>query len=152
MKLPKTFGKIIYLIGYPIIYKKIRGSLRAYVVILVGNKILLTKNWLGLHRDWRLPGGGVNPGEDPLNAVVREVSEEVGIAIDPTCLTMVTKQPHRSKHGYYYHIYTTTLKNQPSLNVCTDEIVKAEFVDYKQLKHHSLSELIVTAQEELGWS
>lgn len=29
------------------------------------------------------PGGGIEPGEFPLEAVVREVEEEVGIKIDP---------------------------------------------------------------------
>lgn len=29
------------------------------------------------------PGGGIEPGEEPLIAAVREVEEEVGISIDP---------------------------------------------------------------------
>jgi 8-oxo-dGTP pyrophosphatase MutT (NUDIX family) len=32
---------------------------------------------------WELPGGGINPGETYLDAAVREIGEETGLAIDP---------------------------------------------------------------------
>ncbi|WP_375281740.1 NUDIX hydrolase [Pseudooctadecabacter sp.] len=32
---------------------------------------------------WDLPGGGLDPGETPREAVLREVSEEIGLRIDP---------------------------------------------------------------------
>jgi len=55
--------------------------LAAYAVIVRGDRILLsrlservTKNEL-----WTLPGGGVDHGEDPRTAVVREVYEETGL-------------------------------------------------------------------------
>jgi 8-oxo-dGTP diphosphatase len=36
---------------------------------------------------WEFPGGKVEPGETPRNAVVREINEELAIALDPATLT-----------------------------------------------------------------
>lgn len=51
----------------------------AYAVIERRGKILLTHWRRGHLHGWTLPGGGLEAGEDPKDAVVREVLEETGL-------------------------------------------------------------------------
>lgn len=53
----------------------------AYAVILRGNDILLSRLAARVTSDelWTLPGGGIEHGEDPRTAVLREIHEETGL-------------------------------------------------------------------------
>jgi 8-oxo-dGTP diphosphatase len=58
------------------INRKLRVA--AYALIIEDDRVLLSR-WLGPDRPrWILPGGGLDHGEDPYDAVVREVFEETG--------------------------------------------------------------------------
>lgn len=48
--------------------------------------VLLTRRAAGLRQhggQWALPGGGLDPGETPEAAALRELQEEVGLALEP---------------------------------------------------------------------
>lgn len=48
-----------------------------YVILPRGDQVLIT--WQGgMHNEYQLPGGGVDPGEHPIQALHREVREETG--------------------------------------------------------------------------
>lgn len=51
----------------------------AYAVVERRGKLLLTHWRRGHLHGWTLPGGGLESGEDPRDAVVREVFEETGL-------------------------------------------------------------------------
>ena len=54
----------------------------AYAVVIDGDRILLA-HWNSPQRPaWTMPGGGLDPGEDPMDAAVREVFEETGFHVE----------------------------------------------------------------------
>ena len=61
-----------------------RQRVAAYAVILSGERILLSRLSPNISADelWTLPGGGLDHGEDPRDAVVREVHEETGLHVE----------------------------------------------------------------------
>lgn len=48
-----------------------------YAILPMGDAILATFQG-GIHQEFQLPGGGVDPGEHPIHALHREVLEETG--------------------------------------------------------------------------
>lgn len=54
----------------------------AYAVIVKDGRILLAHWSQGGHSGWTLPGGGIDPGEDPADAAVREIAEETGYSAE----------------------------------------------------------------------
>lgn len=56
----------------------------AAAVLIEAGRVLLTQRKAGTHLAgaWEFPGGKVHPGEDPRDALARELREEVGIDAD----------------------------------------------------------------------
>jgi 8-oxo-dGTP diphosphatase len=52
-------------------------------VVIEHGRVLLTQRKAGTHLAgaWEFPGGKVEPGEDPKDALVRELAEELGIDV-----------------------------------------------------------------------
>ncbi|HET7736312.1 MAG TPA: NUDIX domain-containing protein [Nocardioidaceae bacterium] len=62
-----------------------RQRIAAYALITRGDDVLLTQMSARTRIEgrWTLPGGGIDHGEDPRRALVREVHEETGLYVVP---------------------------------------------------------------------
>ena len=73
----------------------------AGIILNEQNELLL--QWKGENKgDWSLPGGLVEPGESPAQAIIREVREETGLEVVPKKVIAVfggQKFQHRYPNG-----------------------------------------------------
>ncbi len=71
-----------------------RQRVAAYAVVVADRRLLLTQlsGSTGAAGRWNLPGGGIDPGETPTDAVLREVGEETGQVVDHVRLVDVMTQ------------------------------------------------------------
>ncbi len=63
--------------------------IRAQCIVNRGNKVLMVKHTFEGREWWCLPGGGVEPGETPAKAALRELKEEC--CVDGTILCQVSQ-------------------------------------------------------------
>jgi 8-oxo-dGTP diphosphatase len=71
----------------------------AAAVIIEAGRVLLTQRKRGTHLEgaWEFPGGKVEPGEDPRDALARELQEEVGVDVTVTEIVDVTFHRYAEK-------------------------------------------------------
>lgn len=72
----------------------------AYGVITEGDRILLAHWNEGGRSGWTLPGGGIEPGEDPEDAVVREIAEETGYQAEAGSLLGIDSKVIPAEHRF----------------------------------------------------
>ncbi len=83
-------GTILFYIFWPAIWFYMPLFVRGRAVISVENEVLVVKNWFG-PGFWQMPGGGIKFGEQPLEAINRELQEELGL--EGLEGSMLTKEP-----------------------------------------------------------
>ena len=64
-----------------------------------GGRIFATQRGYGAYKDyWEFPGGKVEPGESPEQAVVREIREELETVVTPERLLMTVEYDYPEFH------------------------------------------------------
>lgn len=73
-----------------------RFSCRIYGVLRENGKVLLTRSRFGRREFVNFPGGGVELGEAPIEALRREYQEETGLSIRPLRVLYASESAHPS--------------------------------------------------------
>jgi len=95
-----------------------------------GMEVLLIRRgndpWKG---EWAFPGGFVDEGEDPKDAVLRELLEETGIIGEAPCLHTVRGNPKRDPRKHIVSIFYRVDIDPESTPIGGDDAAYADWVE-----------------------
>tara|TARA_B100001113_G_C20624245_1_gene411884 strand:- start:54 stop:491 length:438 start_codon:yes stop_codon:yes gene_type:complete len=80
---------------------------------------------------WAFPGGFVELGENPANAVIRELMEETGISGKNPQLLTVRGEPNRDPRKHIVSIFYQVDVDTNRVPIAGDDAAHAEWVDMK---------------------
>ncbi|MFJ4869661.1 NUDIX hydrolase [Streptomyces sp. NPDC088757] len=123
--------------------------LAAYAVCVEDGRVLLARHVSPEGAStWTLPGGGVEHGEDPFDAVVREVAEETGLdavverllGVDSRTIPAAEARAgvEHQNVGVFYRVRLTAGRLRPEPNGETAESVWTPLPDVSALRRSSL--------------
>ncbi|MBA2390072.1 MAG: NUDIX domain-containing protein [Geodermatophilaceae bacterium] len=118
------------------------------IVVDAGHRLLLIRR--GRPPDvgcWSLPGGRIEPGETPRQAVIREVAEETGLIVVPDRL--VGRVERDGPGGVVYVIDDIACTPVGGHLLAGDDASDARFVDRVSLEALTLSPGLIDALT--GW-
>lgn len=122
----------VYWLGYRVMrvwWKVARPQTHgAFVGLWCDGRVLVLQNSYAPYRSF--PGGGIQRGEEPLAAAVRECREEVGINVRASDLTFEGKTEHlwEGKRDTVW-LYSLELPFEPEVIIDHREVSEARFVD-----------------------
>lgn len=102
-------------------------KLLASVVFLKVHDEFLIIDRASLPFGWALPGGRVEPGEDPLDAAVREMHEECGVLLDRSSLEF-NGVFTSANSTYLVHLYSASLSEKPEVTIQPREVNSYQWI------------------------
>ena len=130
-----ALGFVYFWLSWPLVIVYLRVTRpRARLLISHNDTVLAVKNWHG-PRTWILPGGGVGRNEDPAQAVIREIHEELGLILEPAAVQYLGLHVS-SELGVMvkYHLYSLDLSSLPKLQINPWEIIAHDWLQVSELK------------------
>jgi 8-oxo-dGTP diphosphatase len=86
-------------------------SFTSHALIVSNKKVLLLHRSVSF-RVWEFPGGGIEFGESPEEAAVREVKEETGLTVKSMRLWTINSQVTPQKHHHIWFLYRCKIMNR----------------------------------------
>ena len=104
------------------------------VVLRRGDDVLLVRHTYGRRGEWDLPGGFINDGEAPQDAVLRELSEEVGLDAErPVALGAILLRSSGRRDTVHCFAADAAADGDGSLAVDEGEIAQARWFAHDAL-------------------
>jgi ADP-ribose pyrophosphatase YjhB (NUDIX family) len=131
-----------------------RTRLAAYALCVDDDRLLLVRVAPGYPATgvWTLPGGGVNFGEDPANAALRELAEESGLTGELDRLAFVDSiagqnQPELGADAWHgvRIVYTARITGGELRDEVEESTDKAEWVALPEVRRRPITELVEVA-------
>ena len=131
----------------------------AYAIVERRGKLLLTHWRRGHLHGWTLPGGGIESGEDPRDAVVREVLEETGLEarvgklLGVDSRVMVREEVPEGTEPELHTIrivYRATVKDGPLRNEVGGSSDEARWVPIREIRSLRTLSLVQTGIRMAG--
>lgn len=112
-------------------------------------RLLIVKAHYKAH--WSLPSGVIDPGETPLEAVVRETQEEVGLSIAPESVEFVRIVTRHSKSADTYQFVFKARLDDTLIQ--TIRLQTSEIDDYRMVtRTEALSEDVHYGKVIIDWA
>jgi ADP-ribose pyrophosphatase YjhB (NUDIX family) len=131
-----------------------RTRVAAYALCVQDDALLLVRVAPGYPATgvWTLPGGGLNFGEDPADAAVRELTEESGLTGDLDGLAFIdsiTRDNEPEFGGDSWHgiriVYYATITGGELRDEVEESTDKAEWVPLARVHERPITELVEVA-------
>lgn len=118
-----------------------RQGVQAFIIN--NDKQVLIVSAVDDHEYWKMPAGGIDPGETSEQAVHREMKEELNIDIE-----IIKKSKHRNeflwpehavkKHGYKYkgqqqNIFIVKIKPNQNIVIKEDEVYEYKWINSNEI-------------------
>lgn len=114
----------------------------AAVIVNDASEVLLQRR--GDNGMWGLPGGGIEPGEEPAEAVVREVYEETGLHVVPVSIVGIyggqsnmSEYPNGDRAAYISITFKCRVRGG-TLRLDGDETLELRYCDWRSLPDNIL--------------
>jgi 8-oxo-dGTP pyrophosphatase MutT (NUDIX family) len=108
-----------------------KKTISAGVVITDGDLVLL--GHVTNHKHWDIPKGGADKGEQPLQAAIRECTEETGIQIPESELHMLGMYAYKPKKDLMLYLWCVTQMPDVTTLKCESKFTNSKGVKQPEL-------------------
>ncbi len=106
-------------------------------IIRQGDKVLLTKEMLESGEKWIIPGGGVEFGENLIDAVKREIKEEIGMDIEVEKL-LGHREAIYTQYNYHTVIFFFLAKPLGEFQLSEKQVLDANYFSLTEAENLNL--------------